>query len=452
MLVGEGSGCNVRNVVRLAHVPVPVDRARSRSRRRTGDTSTGNKTSMPTNKKDTGDTATAAREEIKRRSGGVAAKPQVKRQKSILQLGMDGASKGILVVSKLKARVAQRLSVFTPQKVAPKRTKEEIKADAQAARKAFMDADVNKDGVLSFKELKEALRVLATALGNKARLTAEEISAAFDAADSDNNDVVNVEEFVQFYHGWAAEQRLQAAKPMVKRKSRLTTPKSSVAEDFMAKQHEKVLALEASKASLARARALLKSVTTLVNGDPHVRELNDKFVEASSGEEDGIHSFGSGYAAKGIEEKIAMENVGRVDKIELDLDSFSVMCVGLGIDGVPLQDSFFRMCRPGSDGKLTFQELLRGIAPILKGSLEQRAAFHFLLYDEQQNGTVDSMEIFRLMQTCKPDSAIERDLVNFAKLAKDNKQKDLDFSKYLEHIALHGECRFHEELKTRLSG
>lgn len=42
------------------------------------------------------------------------------------------------------------------------------------------------------------------------------------------------------------------------------------------------------------------------------------------------------------------------------------------------------------------QELLLGIAPLLTGSLEQRAAFMFVLYDRNENGSVDSKEIFAL--------------------------------------------------------
>ena len=37
------------------------------------------------------------------------------------------------------------------------------------------------------------------------------------------------------------------------------------------------------------------------------------------------------------------------------------------------------MCRPGKDQVLTFQELMKGLAPAIKGDLEQRAAFMFIL-------------------------------------------------------------------------
>ena len=182
--------------------------------------------------------------------------------------------------------------------------------------------------------------------------------------------------------------------------------------------------------------------------------LSNLYVQASSGSVDGIHAQGKHHGYKLEKGKTIgdVEHEGRIDRIQMPFDKFRIFCSLIGIDGEVLQANFFRNCRPGSDKLLTYQELVRGISPVIKGNAEQRMAFQFLLYDDNENGMVDAREIFRLQQDLRPDCPIERDLIHFASLANElpGGAKSLIFDTYETHVGRNGECAFHEDLKKKL--
>ena len=349
----------------------------------------------------------------------------------------------------------QRSVVASAPRVAPKPSP----ADEQAARVAFQEADLDHDGRLTLKEMKDKLRVLAKGFGNEAHLTGTELIAAFEQADRDENDVVSEEEFILFFHQWAAEQRAKVAANAQaggsqKRNSRLKTGSRSSSEESNVLNEEsmKQLALE----DLTRAKELMMKVTSVGFDDPHRRALSNLFVEASSGHAHGVHAAGASLhedsdvgSAEALVEKYEK---GRIDRIQLTLEEFRVFAGTIGINGKVMQDNLFRNCRPGSDKLLTFQELLRGIAPILRGDEQAQSAFQFCLYDANGDGRLQARELFSLQKELRTDCALERDIVAFAIGAKTLKggMKHLTFSSYEEHLAKHGKCGFRQELIEQL--
>ena len=360
----------------------------------------------------------------------------------------------ILLVGKLKKMTLKAATdtglIAAPARVSPKQRL----ADERAARKVFADADTNGDGVLSFQEMKDALKSLAEQMGHK--ISASEVFAAFESADEDSNSLVSVDEFISFYARWKQEQAAKPLQPAAgERKSRLA-PRSSAAPSTVNVEQEKAARDAAGLASRKRAIALVKEVEPISYGEFGHNALSDLFVQASSGSIDGIHAQGAHHGtALGLDMNKTVgeqEDEGRIDKIRMPLDKFRVFCSLIGIDGQILQANFFRNCRPGKDKLLTFQELLRGIAPLTKGTAQDRSAFHFLLYDENGNGMIEPREIFRLQQDLKPDSTIEADLIRFAKVSNDLPvgAKGLTFDTYEAEVKKHGECPFHDELKQLL--
>ena len=347
----------------------------------------------------------------------------------------------------LKSKASDTGAMLTPARVIPQRSK----ADEKAARKIFAEADKNGDGQLTFQEMKEALRALATEMGTS--ISASEVFSAFESADEDSNSVVSVDEFCSFYSRWIKEQRGKPSKTAGERKSRLA-PRSAMAPTIADADQERKERDAAGEASHKRALTLVKGVEPISYDEHWNGALSDLFVQASSGMMDGIHAQGTHHgfkldAKKTIGEE---EDEGRIDRIRMPLEKFRVFCSLIGIDGVALQANFFRNCRPGKDKLLTFQELLRGIAPLIKGNVHERNAFQFLLYDENGNGMIEPREVFRLQQDLRPDCPIETDLICFAKLANDlpHGAKSLTFDTYETHVAKNGECKFHDDLKKLL--
>eukprot|EP00966_Prymnesium_polylepis_P005545 127091-Prymnesium_polylepis.1 len=77
---------------------------------------------------------------------------------------------------------------------------------AAIAQKAFYDHDADGSGALSFRELCAAMRQLMRDSGIKARPNMEVLEAKFAEADSDGNQTISFEEFVEFYNtcvSWA---------------------------------------------------------------------------------------------------------------------------------------------------------------------------------------------------------------------------------------------------------
>jgi len=366
---------------------------------------------------------------------------------STVKGGLSFSMVGKLVA--LKTKAAEAGAMLVPARILPQRTKDSDKA----ARKIFEAADKNSDGQLTFQEMKEALKALATELGTK--ISASEVFAAFESADEDSDNVVSVEEFCSFYVRWVQEQRAKSSKPAAgERKSRLA-PRSAKAPSIVDVEQEKKDRDAAGLASLKRALSLCQGVVPIHHDEPRKDALSDLFVQASSGSSQGIHKQGAMHGDKLDAQKTIgeQEEEGRIDKIRMPLDKFKAFCSLIGIEGDTMQANFFRNCRPGKDKLLTFQELLRGIAPLIKGNAQERSAFMFLLYDANQNGMLEPRELFQLQKDLKPDSPIERDMVKFARLANDlpTGAKSLTFDSYETHVGSNGECTYHDELKKLLT-
>jgi hypothetical protein len=114
------------------------------------------------------------------------------------------------------------------------------------------------------------------------------------------------------------------------------------------------------------------------------------------------------------------------------------------------QDALFRLCNPGADMKLSFDELLVGIAPLLMGSPEQNAAFMFNLYDLDGNGTIDAADFSTLLSSVVPSSFIAADLTTFARMRTTLKKRTLNFDDYYAHVRVEGECELRSHVMTLL--
>ena len=104
-----------------------------------------------------------------------------------------------------------------------------------------------------------------------------------------------------------------------------------------------------------------------------------------------------------------------------------------------------------SDAPLGFQQLLRGWAPAVKGSAEQRAAFMYSIYDRADLGELTHHEMAKLVQAMKVGCCFEHDLLGFSRL-EGGMKRTFSFDDYLAHVAADGESAFIKRLDALVLG
>jgi len=263
----------------------------------------------------------------------------------------------------------------------------------------------------------------------------------------------------------------------------LLRPENASSMSLLAGRTRETLRPEERAASKAKVSKLLRLATRQISEDHH-RKLSDMFVAASSGDRFGIHRAGSQIEVVDFEHKQEMAAKGQIDRIAMRRgeQAFSRLCVlVLGVDSRVLHGSFFRVLSTMSSAReghgeddegqaagmaaemgqqpehapVTFQAFIERLTPLLMGTLEQRAAFLFRLYDVGDDGAVDPREFFQTHSDLPVDNCVERDLSAFYNNGCEpggvTKLAALTFDHYLQHVELHGECGLAMELVERLN-
>ena len=81
---------------------------------------------------------------------------------------------------------------------------------------------------------------------------------------------------------------------------------------------------------------------------------------------------------------------------------------------------------------------MKGLAPAIKGDLEQRAAFMFILYDTDESGSFTMKELGKMHSDVTVGCVIEKDLINFSRTCAAGTRM-FTFEQYLQH-ATDNEC------------
>ena len=94
----------------------------------------------------------------------------------------------------------------------------------------------------------------------------------------------------------------------------------------------------------------------------------------------------------------------------ITLERFGLICEEFNICTPLIQECLFRLCRP-ADGAISFLQLLRGLQPAIKGDELQRAAFTFVMYDQNESGELSTDELWKLVRKTAVGCRIEQDLI-----------------------------------------
>lgn len=196
--------------------------------------------------------------------------------------------------------------------------------------------------------------------------------------------------------------------------------------------------------------------------------LSRSFLYAATGSELGHYNNKSRGGVKENEtfqDKLKEELQGDITLAQINLSAFRKLCERFGIKSAFAQESFFRVCRPGADKQLTFQELLVGMAPLIKGTLEQRSAWMFILYDADESGEFTLKELGKLHNDVEVGCVLENDLVQFMRYISqaeaaegktvgggEGHKKCFRFDEYLAHVKTNGECALVEVARAIATG
>jgi Ca2+-binding EF-hand superfamily protein len=355
----------------------------------------------------------------------------------------------------------------SPARVGPRKKKEaapssqkqgQQQRQQRAAAAAFAKFDANGDGSLTFKEAVTCFRTLAKDEGLESVLSSEFLEGAFEQFDTDGDGKIDSEEFEMahtLFVEWLKEERAMEEEEMAANESPASKPVEMAEAQLMKDIETQIESSQpaakrdpADNQAKAELRKLLDGAThRVVFSDDERRRLGCKFLRASCGFSQGKQaSFDVGelFDAESLEKLLEKSESHSLGKAKITVERFRRLAAeAFGVRTPFLQESLFRVCRPGKDAKLTFLEFLRGIAPAAKGTREERGAFMFTLYDADEQGSVCLTELRTMFSRIEVDCVVKQDLVRFSQHASENKLQasggGYRYPAYLAHVDKHGE-------------
>ena len=340
----------------------------------------------------------------------------------------------------------------SPQKKAKagkkKPSKEEIEAES-----AFTEFDTEHNGLgtLTFREAKTAFEQLAAREGLKTRFTAEVTTAIFEHMDTNSDHTIDLGEWKTAYgrwKTWLTEEKLE--QDTVEEQSRKAPPKLSKEDKAVSKEiavHTGDDIKQTLTPSQLRLRELLKPKEARAWAMEEKDALSRLFLMASCGRMQGKYGSGGSDSSLSVAEMLEFNKTGSIDKAELAKAKFDVLCEnGLGVATSKIKQALWRTARPGRDSHLTFQELCNALAAPIKGSFEQRCAFVYSIYDEDDSGELSKLELSRFALSIHAGCIFEADVLSFSREGTPE-QRVLSFDDYADHCKKNGECDFVKRLQ-----
>jgi Ca2+-binding EF-hand superfamily protein len=381
---------------------------------------------------------------------------------------------GAEALHRLSFRMTKATPSTSPARVAPRKKGSKGAAPSQQqqqqqrAAAAFTKFDVNGDGSITFKEAVACFRQLARDEGVESVLSSEFLEGAFEQFDTDGDGKIVADEFGTAHAcfvEWLKEER--AAEEAAAAAAGAPGAQSVEVAELMKDRDTQIESgrpqprRDPNNEEKARLRKLLDDAAyRVVYTDEERRRLGAKFLRASCGFSQGrpvgAAEAGASFDADSIEQLLEKAESRNLGKAKISIERFRKLSAeAFGIRTAFLQESLFRVCRPGKDAKLSFLEFLRGIAPAAKGTQDERAAFMFTLYDADEQGGVCLTELRTMFAKLEIDCVVEKDLVRFSQHAVHSEHVTSDdeyrYTAYLAHVQEHGESDLIARIRRSLN-
>jgi len=335
------------------------------------------------------------------------------------------------------------------------------KSDADAKRAAEQDRtltelfrkyDADESGQLAFREACACVRELNKSAGGATKLAMSEIEEIYAQGDQNGDFKLELSEFKAWYLGplseWLEARAASAsASPTAERRA---SSDRGAGRPYSSEERELMTAVVGKKAAprapaeVAKANlsAHLNKVCPSYTEDQR-KQLSACYMLALTGDVNG--AAGASAQSKNAKERQNQRALGEddrsgqghIDKARMDRVEFGKFCRYFKVNHVQVQNNLFRVCNPGSDELLTFEELKRGLAPAITGSAEQKAAFLFSMYDADLSGMVSMVELFKIFEGSQPGDPLTDDLTELMSFIKTQPscKGQVTFDMYLVHSA-----------------
>jgi len=341
--------------------------------------------------------------------------------------------------------------VVSPPKVLPSDKKKKTKAVAffeqnSVIAELFSRFDADQNGQLSFREACDCVRELNQTTGGPKSLTMAEIEKIFEEGDRDGDFRLSLDEFTKWCKGPLAawlSRRADGALPDERASTGAASSapgssRGSIAESSKAVSRKPI---DAAQSRAEVAKHLLRNCPAY--SDERRKLLSDCYMQAVCGDCNG--AAGVSRASKGAKQASytralsrgtlhdAQAGQGHIDKAKMTRAQFGTFCLHFNIGHPTMQDNLFRVCNPSSDGLITFEQLKRGVAPVITGDEEQQAAFYFSVYDADDSGELNMRELFEVLKSVQPDDPFSKDLVDLVTFLKPHRVNVVRYDLYLMH-------------------